>query len=903
MLPKISTRARLAFGLSMIVVSLMMAALAIGLIPDHHGTVNQARCSLSESLAIQTRPLLMDRELQQMDRLLLEITKRNDDVLSGGLRRGDGELVVYVDGHKDLWNPEQLDDEALAADERFVFVPLFTDNDQQWGRLELCFEPLRRAGLYGILDNPQYQFIAFMGGLCLIAFNAYLWLMLRQVDAKNVAPENVRNAYSTMADGVLLVNKDDRIILANDSFASAIGVASEKLIGKRLSELPWFNVDLGADKSPNRPSIAIDELPWSRAIAGEEINQSVVIGYQTPGDVHPIFTVGCSVVRDDAQQLKGMLISLSNVTELEETKRELNVAMQSAEAANEAKSTFLANMSHEIRTPMNAVLGFTDILRRGIEGDIAKQQKYLNTIHASGSHLLSLINDILDLSKVEAGRLEVESIECQPHLIVRDVLQVLDAPAKKKNLKLDFKCDDPIPESILSDPARIRQVLLNLVGNAIKFTSEGGVTVGVAIDETGPTPIYEFRVTDTGIGLSPEAIDRIFDPFSQADASTTRNFGGTGLGLSISKRFSEALGDGIRVESVVGEGSTFIVRISAPPVADAVRIQPSMEDLETHLSVEDARVMRLPTMRILLVDDGEENRDLLSIILEEAGVDYVAAENGLVAYETAMNQDFDCVLMDMQMPVMDGYTATSKLRTDGFKNPIVALTAHAMQGDADKCYDAGCSHFLTKPIDIDHLLGMLSEIAHSLGLTERKPDDATSQNIDTAVFAAPAIAMTSPRVVEDGAPIESTLPVRHPKFNKIVRKFTSRLESSIEAIETACRDEDSEALRSLSHALKGTSANCGFLPISNVAAEVEDLAKEGEVVAALAEIRRLQALAKQVVTPEPLACTGDTAPSDQNPIAVGTRRAFSDDEMMALDLSLETQTPDAPPARQDTPTA
>ena len=365
-------------------------------------------------------------------------------------------------------------------------------------------------------------------------------------------------------------------------------------------------------------------------------------------------------------------------------------------------------MSHEIRTPMNAILGFTEVLRRNIERDETKRRRHLNTIHSSGTHLLNLINDILDLSKIEADRLEVELIPCGVHHVIADVVTVMRVRAEQKNISLDYQFEGEIPETITSDPARLRQVLTNLVGNAIKFTETGGVRIVTRLDESDADAKMVIHVVDTGIGMSQDAATKIFDPFSQADVSVTRRFGGTGLGLSISKRLAEALGGGITVSSEEGVGSVFTVTISAGPIDGVPMIAPTPADLETQCEEAEHLVISLPEMRVLLVDDGEENRDLMSVILEEAGTTFATAENGLEAIELATQQEWDVILMDMQMPVMDGYTATRKLREQGYQKPIIALTAHAMQHAEQECLDAGCSGFLTKPIDFDRLINTLA---------------------------------------------------------------------------------------------------------------------------------------------------------------------------------------------------
>jgi len=412
--------------------------------------------------------------------------------------------------------------------------------------------------------------------------------------------------------------------------------------------------------------------------------------------------------------LTGIVESFTDVTERKAAEVELARALETAQSANRAKSEFLANMSHEIRTPMTAILGFTDILADNLVDP--ESVEAASTIKRNGEHLLGIINTILDLSKIEAGRIELERLACPVRQTLADILSLMKVRADAKAISLSAEYDGAVPETIQTDPTRLRQILVNLVGNAIKFTETGGVRVVTRLkNRKSQTPMVCFDIIDTGIGMTERQIGTLFQPFTQADSSTTRKYGGSGLGLTISKRLAEILGGSIEVTSSPAKGSTFSLSIEAAAYDDLSAQEPSDPSVPAENEVKHSAADSRPKLncRILLAEDGPDNQRIISYVLKQAGAEVTVAENGKIAVECARTarddgNPYDAILMDIQMPVLDGFGATSILRSEGFSTPIIALTAHAMASDRKRCLEAGCDDYLSKPIDHQGFLALVA---------------------------------------------------------------------------------------------------------------------------------------------------------------------------------------------------
>ena len=611
--------------------------------------------------------------------------------------------------------------------------------------------------------------------------------------------------------GIRWVDADTgRIVYTNRNAAEMLGYGAEEMLDLSVQDI-----------DPNFPSLPFSQVVEKLRQQGRGQVQS--LNRAKDGRLVPVeITIYYQAKPDAADLLIGFV---TDVTRRKAAETALVQAKEQAVLANTAKSAFLANMSHEIRTPINGILGMAHLLRRSeLSG---KQVAQLDKIAQSGNHLLGIINDILDLSKIEAGKLVLEHQVFLTADMVHGAAAIIQDAAAAKGLKLIIDIA-ALPDALFGDPIRLSQILVNYLGNAVKFTHQGSISLsGRVMAETDTDTLLRFEVRDTGIGLSDEQRLRLFNTFEQADNSTTRNFGGTGLGLAINKRLAEMMGGEVGVSSAPGQGSTFWItaRLEKCPELAAPQARTGSKELEAEMTQEHAG------KQILLVEDDPINQDVMLGLLEELGLQVQVAENGVEAVKLAAHKRHDLILMDMQMPRMDGLEATRRIRqtSGGSQTPIVAMTANAFVEDKARCFEAGMNDFISKPVDPAVLFSTLLK-----WLPNKAPDTVPPESTGPAPGEAappPVPAGNGGLPMVAGFDVPASLARAKgdvSRYRHFLQMFLDRNLNCVSRIAEALGRNDTGAALSLCHTLKGSAATIGALGLQAAAAKLEESLKGAE---------------------------------------------------------------------------
>jgi signal transduction histidine kinase/CheY-like chemotaxis protein/CHASE1-domain containing sensor protein len=574
----------------------------------------------------------------------------------------------------------------------------------------------------------------------------------------------------------------------------------------------------------------LDIINSSKSVHGAEIEYTLLVNGQ---DYRPWLSFSAEPVFINGR--KQIIVAIDNITERKQTEELLQQALADAEElnrnleltselandmtvqaelANAAKSEFLANMSHEIRTPLNAIIGFGDMFSD--QGLNEEQKSDLDIIRESGKGLLDIINNILDFSKIEAKQVDIEMVDCSMGRMLRFVDSIMQLKAEQKSIDFKIIPADNLPETIRTDPVRLRQCLLNLAGNAIKFTEKGHVYIRISLEDAAGLPYIRFDVEDTGIGIPQDAQDLIFEAFKQADGSTTRKFGGTGLGLTITKQLAQLLEGEITVSSEIGKGSVFTLIIPAGLEITGRPLLDMKNSARTIQHEQDKLDQLKYAGHCLVAEDSLVNQMVIKRMLTKAGLEVVLVNNGRQAVERIQRESFDLVFMDMQMPEMNGYEASAEIRKLGFKTPIAALTAHAIAGDDKKCLDAGCSDYLTKPIIREKLYLLFDKYLSSTGQQQ-------------AAKSCPAVSANVQKVKSSPINWEELLEQsdKDEAFaQEMIDAWLSNNPETMASLDRAVKTGNAKEIFTLAHTIKGSAATICANSVAQAAFPLETAGKE-----------------------------------------------------------------------------
>ena len=798
----LNAKSRIAIAIVCLMLSIMAMATFIGAGPNQYKAETYGRAKLCEAIALNCAVHLNRADVRSTRGLLETMVARNEQLVSAALRRTNGRVEAEAGPHKSLWN-----DTVRRTAETHLSVPMFIGSGK-WGELELVFTKLNHAGIWAYFMRPWSRFFLIVGSIGFCAVYFFLGFVLRQLDPIQAVPKHVREALDSFSGGLLLTDRNGRVVLTNSAFSQWIGMNPDDVIGRSAEKFLWKIESSATDESvPNKNH----RLPWVVAIDQETPQIRWLMRLNDHKNQVLTLIANSSPIVGHNGEYRGVLTSFEDVSALEHHKIELLHAKSTADQTYQARSKFLASMSHEIRTPMNAILGYTEVLLSGYAESEGNRQKDLATIHSSGEHLLTLINDILDLSKIEAGLMHFEMKRCGTQEILALAVEALKIKAEQKNISLGYRTEGLIPVTILTDESRLKQALLNLIGNSIKFTEKGGVELIARMERNGDKELLALDVVDTGICITPDQIKRIFDPFSQADSSISRRLGSTGLGLSISRQIVQKMGGDITVKSPSGIGSTFTITLDpgcldeierVPIVALAADVMQN-DEIKCHdagcdaFLVKPISVARLPNTLSSLVP-----HEIVEVTFSESAAATTAERS----------------IIEPSSPLTGTAAATSATQ----RAAAEALDPVAVKHTWD------CSQI---PLHANVEASATAEVAPA---PERPVARPPKQNIEQTMM-----------MTLQGA-LHPSLPMDNPDYRMIVEVFVNRLRMRVPEMRAAVDEAEYNVLAELAHWLKGACGTAGFDAFTEQAASLQSAAQSNNVKAIEFSMGEIESLCQRI---------------------------------------------------------
>jgi len=751
--------------------------------------------AIEEDISVQKETSFKIKEIESHFRLALE--KLGDNVWEHDFKTNTTTFSNTANNFLGFNITEFTDNEKLWWENVYEEdLPLLVENDRKYKSKEIDYHVLeyrmrhKDGRIKWVLDRGVVLEKDGDGNpLKIIGTHADVTMQKDAEQALKFKEEKYRSIIANMNLGLMEVDNEEQIQFINQSFSQMSGYSQEELLGKKASDVFTLPQHLELVQMKE----ALREKGISDAYEISVINKA--------GEQKWWLISGGPLFNDKGVKMGSIGIHL-DITEQKMLEYELLASRQHAESSANAKQTFLANMSHEIRTPMNAILGMSRQLQKTSLNE--QQALYLNTINNAGGHLMVIINDILDISKIEAGKLALEKIGFSIREVIKNTVEVMQHRASEKGLLINYFAAENIAGVLCGDPFRLKQILFNLVSNAVKFSDEGSINIHFTLQQQyKDSQLIQIAVSDNGIGMDKEFINSVFQSFTQEDKSVSRKFGGTGLGMNITRQLAELMGGSIQVESEKNVGTT--ITLAIPFVIGKESDLPPKEIVITDNAI-------LKGKKILLVEDNEINRLVATITLNQYGADISTAVNGIEAVEAARNEEIDLILMDMQMPVMDGLEATKIIRRDlNTGVPIIALTANAIKGESEKCYAAGMNDFISKPFDEEKLIAM---IAKWLG----------KEAVVIVLEKTPAPPVET---LFDLTKIYQLSRGNKEFVKEMITLFIEEVNEALEKINTAYTLNDFPVISFEAHRLISTIGNLGITSLEIDIREIEIIAKEG----------------------------------------------------------------------------